>query len=40
LYIDAIGLEMFLMLFEVQVLVIIGALLNKKSNQPDQAWNI
>jgi hypothetical protein len=28
LFIDAIGLEMFLMLFEVQVLMIMGALLN------------
>jgi hypothetical protein len=28
LFIDAVGLEMFLMLFEVQVLMIIGALLN------------
>jgi hypothetical protein len=33
LFIDAVGLEMFLMLFEVQVLMIIGALLNNK-NKP------
>jgi hypothetical protein len=30
LFIDAVGLEMFLILFEVQVLVIMGALLNNK----------
>jgi hypothetical protein len=30
LFIDAVGLEIFLMLFEVQVLVIIGSLLNNK----------
>jgi hypothetical protein len=30
LFIDAVGLEMFLMLFEVQLLVIMGALLNNK----------
>jgi hypothetical protein len=30
LFIDAVGLEMFLMLFEVQVLMILGVLLNNK----------
>jgi hypothetical protein len=30
LFIDAVGLEMLLILFEVQVLMIIGALLNNK----------